>query len=589
MQSHEIRKRFLDFFEKRGHAVIPSASLVPKDDPSVLFNTAGMQPLVPYLLGQDHPKGKRLASSQKCVRTVDLDEVGDNTHATFFEMLGNWSLGDYWKKEAIEWSYELLTSKEEGFGLDPNRLYVTVFEGDENAPRDVESVEYWKAVGVPEHRIYFLGADANWWSPGDNGPCGPSSEMFYDLTDDGLGDLMHEEFLKADDEQKLVEIWNDVFMEYEKKDGKVISKLSQKNVDTGSGLERITTVLQGKSNFYATDLFHDAMVKIDELSDAEKVSDHQYSKSARIIADHIRSSVFLIADGVRPSNTDQGYVLRRILRRAIRHADTLALTEEALKHIARVFIAKFANVYLEVKNSSTEIERIIHEEESKFKDALKKGLKEFEKLGKRELTGSAAFHLYQTYGFPLEVIQELADVDVEGFETELQKHSALSSKGADQKFKGGLADTSKASIKYHTATHLLNAALRHVLGDHIQQKGSNITPERLRFDFTHDAKMTPEEKEAVEKWVNDAIQKALPVTFEEMDLDAAREKGAIGVFGEKYDDRVTVYSIGEGDSVVSMEICGGPHVQNTSELGMFKIKKEESSSAGVRRIKAVLE
>ena len=564
MTSKEIRSKFLAFFEKKGHAIIPSAPLVPENDPSVLFNTAGMQPLVPYLLGQKHPLGTRLANAQKCVRTVDIDDIGDNTHATFFEMLGNWSLGDYFKKEAIEWSYELLTKE---FGLDPKRLYVTVFEGDDNAPRDLEAVEIWKSVGVPENRIYFLPAKNNWWSAGDNGPCGPDSEMFYDVTPQGLGDMTHEQYLAADERRDVVEIWNDVFMEYEKKDGKVIGKLASKNIDTGSGLERVTMVIQGKNNIYDTDLLRPIIDKIQSLSQTRN------QISERIIADHIRTAVFMISDGVVPSNTDQGYILRRLLRRAIRHADILGMG--SLSNLVETVISIYKDVY------DLKIGDQISVEEEKFRKTLREGIKQFEK-------GEDPFILFSTYGFPIELTLELAkekaiEIDLEDFNKKMLAHQDISRAGSEQKFKGGLADTSEQSVKYHTATHLLHYALRRVLGDHVQQKGSNITPERLRFDFAHPTKMTDEEKKKVEDIVNEKIQQAIMVENKIMPKEEAIKIGALHFFNEKYPDQVSVYFIGD-----SIEFCGGPHVKNTKELGTFKIAKEEAVSAGVRRIKAIL-
>jgi len=591
MNSSEIRKRFISFFEKRGHAVLPSASLVPENDPSVLFNTAGMQPLVPYLLGEKHPLGTRLVNFQKCVRTGDIDDIGDNTHATFFEMMGNWSLGDYFKEDAIKWSYELLTSKEEGFGLDPNRLYVTVFEGDENAPRDEEAADIWKKL-IPENRIYYRPADKNWWSPGDNGPCGPDTEMFYDLTKQGLGDMSLEEYLKADDEQKVVEIWNDVFMEYVKKDGKVVGKLDKKNVDTGSGFERITMVLQNKDNIFDTDLFQPIIKKIEEFTTIEST---ESIKAKRIIADHLRASVFLIGDGVLPGNKDQGYVLRRLLRRAVRYADTLNMKHGSLFWIADTVVTEYKDAYPLLITQKEHIKTEIDKEESKFRSTLEKGIKEFERMALKDISGEEAFLLLSSYGFPLDLTKELAKekgikVDEKGFEEEFKKHQDLSRSGSEQKFKGGLSGTGEMETKYHTATHLLNAALREILGTHISQKGSNITSERMRFDFSHTQKMTDEEKKKVEDLVNKKIKEAHPVTFKEMPKEEAEKIGAVHAFGDKYGDIVKVYSIGnEKDGYFSQEFCGGPHVSNTSEIGHFKIAKEEAVSQGVRRIKAVLE
>ena len=584
MQSQEIRSRFLAFFEKREHAILPSASLVPENDPSVLFNTAGMQPLVPYLLGEAHPAGDKLANAQKCVRTQDIDEIGDNTHDTFFEMLGNWSLGSYFKKEAISWSYEFLTNKEEGLGLDPARLYVTVFEGNVDAPKDEESFEIWKSLGVPEHRIYFMDAKSNWWSPGEDGPCGPDSEMFYDVTEQGLGDMSKEEFLAADDRQDIVEIWNDVFMEYEKKEGKVIGKLAKQNVDTGAGLERLVMVMQGKNNIFDTDLFADLIEHI------RKHSENEDTRAERIFADHIRTATFMIADGVVPSNTDRGYILRRLLRRAVRYADVLGISKGILFEFANIVIKKYEDVYPNLSEQATSIEEEIRKEEVKFRETLEKGMKEFEKIAHANISGRDAFVLFSTYGFPFEMTQELAtergvSVNEDEYKVEMEKHQELSRTASTGKFKGGVGGDSTQQRKYHTATHLLQQALRDVLGNHVTQKGSNITDERLRFDFTHGEKMTPEEKVRVEDMVNQAITDALPVSYEEMPVEEARESGALGVFNDKYGEKVKVYSVGD----FSKEICGGPHVENTSELGKFRIKKEEASSAGVRRIKAVLE
>lgn len=629
MQSSEIRKRFLAFFEKRGHAILPSAPLVPENDPSVLFNTAGMQPLVPYLLGEKHPLGTRLANFQKCVRTVDFDDIGDNTHATFFEMMGNWSLGDYFKKEAIEWSYELLTSKEEGFGLDPQRLYITCYTGDEIAPRDEETAAIWRGLfeknGVTGERIYFLGADANWWpavKKGEgnwSGPTGPCTEMFYDVTGELTKGLSLEEYKAADEKQHLVEIWNDVFMEYQKDDGKIVGKLASKNVDTGSGYERVAMVLQGKSDIFSTDIFETTFAKIAELkakssivagataddAAAASVSD---LKKERIIADHTRTSVMLISDGVTPSNTDQGYILRRLIRRAVRVADELGMKPSSMFHIADTIIDQYKDIYENVGRLRETIKVTIDTEEKKFRNTLKDGLKEFNKniakLGEEDtkvISGEIAFKLVTTYGFPFEMVKEMAiekgfQVDVADFDTKFEQHKALSRSGAEGKFKGGLGDTGEMSVRYHTATHLLHQALREVLGEHVQQKGSNITPERLRFDFAHPAKMTDDEKARVEAIVNEKIKAALPVSVVSLPFSEAEKTGALHFFGEKYGDTVTVYYIGEGaddkgsnmEHAFSKEFCGGPHVKNTSELGTFKIQKEEAVSQGVRRIKAVL-
>ena len=627
MQSEEIRNRFLKFFENRGHAIIPSASLVPENDPSVLFNTAGMQPLAPYLLGETHPSGsRRLVNSQKCVRTVDIDDIGDNTHATFFEMLGNWSLGDpnapngvgagYFKEDAIKWSYEFLTSKEEGLGLDPNRLYVTVFEGDENAPRDEEAFEIWKKY-IPENRIYFMSAKSNWWSQGDNGPCGPDTEMFYDVTEKGLGDMTKEQYLAADNSQDIVEIWNDVFMEYEKKDGKVTGKLKQKNVDTGSGLERVAMVVEGKNNIYETDLFLPIISIIDDerkerlgslydLPESSVYGQKHWTKRNRIIADHLRTSAFMISDGVTPSNKDRGYVLRRLLRRTMGEEEIEIFVNKIFIEIEKKYRKFYSNI------NSSFINEIYQAEFKRFQVNAKRGFTEIFKkyvegggsIPRGTITGKDAFYFFSTFGITKESFLDTVEdagknawLLSDNFETEYSNefkiHQKLSRKGVEQKFKGGLADTGEQSIKYHTTTHLLHKALREVLGNHVFQKGSNITSERLRFDFSHGEKMTDGEKKRVEDMVNEKISEAIPVFYEDIPFTEADKKGAMGLFGEKYGDIVRVYKIGD----FSLEFCGGPHVKNTSELAStgsartanFKIIKEEAVSAGVRRIKATLE
>jgi alanyl-tRNA synthetase len=581
MQSNEIRERFLKFFEKRGHAIMPSASLVPENDPSVLFNTAGMQPLVPYLLGQKHPLGDKLANIQKCVRTGDLDDIGDNRHFSFFEMMGNWSLGAYFKEDAIKWSYEFLTSKEEGLGLDPKKLYVTVFKGDENAPEDTESQGIWKSLGIPENRIYKLTAEDNWWSPGENGPCGPDTEMFYDV-EGNVGDLSEEEFVKAVQEERVIEIWNDVFMEYEKKDGKVIGKLAQKNVDTGAGLERMTAVMQGKKTAYDTDIFSPIMGKIDEFSSVEN------SVARRVVADHVRTAVFMIADGVKPSNTDRGYVLRRLLRRAVRFADTLNMKSGSLYHIAGTVIEKYKDIYSSILQNTEIVLSEINKEESKFRETLSKGIKEFEK-------GIDPFVLFTTYGFPIELTEELAKekgqtIDIEDFKNKMAEHQKLSQTSSAGMFKGGLANSSEKTVKLHTAHHLLLAALQEKFGKEVKQKGSNITEERLRMDFSFDRKITDEEKKEIEDRVNQLIEEGIPVLKREMSRDEAEKIGAEMEFGAKYPDKVSVYFVEKEDgAVISKEFCGGPHIANTKEIGKFKILKEEASSAGIRRIKATIE
>lgn len=587
MQSHEIREKFLEFFKKRGHAILESAPLVPLNDPSVLFNTAGMQPLVPYLMGEKHPQGTRLASCQKCVRTGDLEDIGDNRHFSFFEMLGNWSLGDYFKEEAINWSYEFLTSPEEGLGLDPTRLYVTIFEGDENAPYDQESKDIWMKLGIPEHRIYALGADDNWWSPGDNGPCGPCSEMFYDMTEHGIGDLDKKGFIEATEKETIIEIWNDVFMEYEKKDGKVIGKLSQKNVDTGAGLERLTAVMQGKNTAYETDILLPAIEEI------KKISGNLYNiQSARIITDHIRTACMMISDGVLPSNKDQGYILRRLIRRAKAKMRQMHLGEFISESQGSIFYELIISIVDIYKNTNylkpfNDIFLVIREEEIKFRKTLEAGLKEFEK-------GVDPFELATTYGFPIELTQELAKekgihIDLEDFHKKMKAHQELSRTSSAGMFKGGLANTNEKTVQLHTAHHLLLAALQQVLGKEVKQRGSNITEERLRMDFSFDRKMTDEEKIQVETIVNTHIQNDLVVKKLEMKREDAENLDAEMEFGAKYPDIVSVYVIEEKDGTYfSKEFCGGPHVEHTGKLGTFKIQKEEAVAQGVRRIKGVL-
>ncbi len=603
MTSNEIRQRFLKFFERREHALVPSASLVTTTEAgamdATLFNTAGMQPFVPYLLGEPHPKGVRLVNVQKCLRTIDLSEVGDNTHNTFFEMLGNWSLGDYFKEEAITWSYQFLTSKEEGLGLDINRLYVTVFSGNEKVERDNESVEIWKSLGIPDHRIYYKSSKSNWWSAGLNSPAGPSTEMFYDITGK-LGDLSPEEFNKYEEEQKVVEIWNDVFMMYRLVNGDIAGELPQKNIDTGAGLERITTMVQGKNSVYETDLFYPVIKKIEELSGYKygDKSDDDYlkvgekcwvegRKNIRIVADHIRTAVFIIADGVVPSNTGRGYILRRILRRAVRYSDLISLQHGSLLALAEIIIDEYKKVYPELLDNMDLIKKEIAEEENKFRLNLEKGLKEFSK-------GVDPFNLYQSYGFPIELTVELAkekgiDIDLDEFNKKMEEHQKLSQTASAGMFKGGLANHSEKTIKLHTAHHLLLAGLQAVVSPLIKQRGSNITEERLRMDFVCDHKLTDEEKQKVEEWVNDKIKRGLKVVRREMPLQEAEKIGAEMEFGTKYPEIVSIYFVeDENGGFVSKEFCGGPHVTNTSELGHFKIQKEEATSAGVRRIKAVL-
>ncbi len=637
----DLRALFLNFMQKKGHALIPSASIIPENDPTVLFTTAGMHPLVPYLQGQKHPMGKRLTDVQKCIRTGDIDEVGDNSHLTFFEMLGNWSLGDYFKKEAISWSWEFLTSPEY-LGIEPERMAFSVFAGDEDCPRDEEAASYWKQAGVKEDHIFFLPKENNWWGPaGITGPCGPDSEMFIITDKPPCGP----DCSPACDCGRYLEIWNDVFMQYDKQKDGTFKPLSQKNVDTGMGLERTFCVLKGVKSVYDTSIFAGIIGKIQELSGKKYGSDEETTRAIRIIADHMRTATFIIGDdrGVTPSNVDQGYVLRRLIRRAVRHGMKLGMPQGFTCEIAKVIIAQYKATYPELESHGEFILEQLKLEEERFSRTLKKGVAEFEKVvgnirrtrealeaAKAEKTpesagklrptpemqpiiaalkdgtatdemfdrvlstldtidGRSAFKLYDTYGFPIEITTEMAaeqglKVDTEGFDERFKQHQATSHAGAEQRFKGGLADASEETAKLHTATHLLQAALRKVLGDEVHQKGSNITAERLRFDFSFGRKMTDEEKAEVEKLVNEAIQAAVPVVCEEMTVAEARAQGAMGLFESKYGERVKVYTMGK----YSKEICGGPHARNTGDLKSFKIKKEEASSAGVRRIKAVI-
>lgn len=584
MKAIDIRNKFLNFFENNNHRIISGARLVPENDPTVLFTTAGMQPLVPYLLGENHPEGTRLADYQKCLRTDDIDEVGDSTHLTFFEMLGNWSLGDYFKKESITMSFEFLTKH---LNIPVERLAVTCFAGDSDALKDTESAKIWEDLGIPKNKIFYLGKKDNWWGPaGITGPCGPDTEIFYDTKKEGTSELNTPD----DDSGKYVEIWNNVFMEYYKKEDGSFEPLKQKNVDTGLGLERATYLLQGKNNVYETEIFLPIISKIKEYAKKDLID------SQRIVADHLRASSLLIADNIRPSNVEQGYILRRLLRRAIRHLRKLEVDINNLKDIAECVIDTLTPMYNELKENKEEIIAQIIKEKNRFIDTLAKGEKEFSKHIRnldeniKVIDAKSLFRLYDTFGFPPEVTKELASesgytVDMEGFNLLFKEHQELSRKGAEGKFKGGLQDSSEETTKYHTATHLLNAALRKVLGEHVYQKGSNITAERLRFDFSNPEKVSPEDLKKVEDIVNEQIVRKLEVSFEEMTVEEAKKNGAIGVFDDKYSSKVKVYSIGD----FSKEICGGPHVKNTSELGKFKIKKEEAVSSGVRRIKAIFE
>ena len=589
--SADLRAMFLKFFQDHGHAVISSASVIPENDPTVLFTTAGMHPLVPYLMGQKHPAGTRLTDVQKCVRTGDIEDVGDFSHLTFFEMLGNWSLGDYFKKEMIPWSWEFLTS-EKYLGLPKDRLAFTVFAGDKDCPRDDESADLWRSCGVADDHIFYLPKENNWWGPaGVTGPCGPDTEMFIITDKEPCGP----DCSPACSCGRYLEIWNDVFMQYNKKEDGTFEPLAQKNVDTGMGLERTICVLNGKKSVYETDLFENILGKIAELSGKTYGSDEATTKAFRIIADHMRTSTFIMGDdrGVSPANVDQGYVLRRLIRRAVRYGMEIGMPDGFTGEIAKVIIEQYKDVYPELKRNEAFVLEQLALEETRFAKTLKQGNREFEKLAQRvkdgRIDGESAFHLYDTYGFPVEMTCELAKdagltVDMEGFKECFKKHQATSQAGAEQRFKGGLADHSAQSARLHTATHLLHAALRKVLGDEVAQKGSNITAERLRFDFSFGRKMTKEEIAEVERLVNEVIDAHAPIVCEEMTVPEAQAQGAIGLFTSKYGENVKVYTMGS----YSKEICGGPHATNTGDLKSFKIQKEESSSAGVRRIKAVI-
>jgi len=620
VNSDELRSKYIAFFTGRNHAQIEGKSLIPENDPTVLFTTAGMHPLVPYLLGEPHPAGTRLVDYQKCIRTGDIDCVGDSSHLTFFEMLGNWSLGDYFKEEAIKMSYEFLTSPQ-WLGIPAERIGVTVFAGDKNAPRDDESADVWRSLGIPENRISYRPKEDNWWGPaGTTGPCGPDSEMFYDIGKEPCGP----DCAPGCSCGKWLEIWNDVFMQYNKTAAGTYEPLARKCVDTGMGIERTVTVLNGKKSVYDTEIFASI---IEAVTGAMRPGGYTYGeddargignqdapgnensrgndsfrdRSIRIISDHVRSATFVLGDpkAVSPSNVGAGYVLRRLIRRAVRHGRKLGI--ESLLPIAQAVIAKFAHAYPELKENESFIIQELKNEEIKFLETLQKGEHEFEKLlpnilkgQSRVLSGRLAFKLYDTYGFPVELTGELAaenglTVNLEEFEEAFKKHQELSRAQGGLAFKGGLVDQGEMAVKYHTATHLLHKALRMVLGDHVAQKGSNITAERMRFDFSHGEPMTSEQLKRVENIVNEQIQKDLPVTMEVTTLDAAKASGAIALFGEKYESQVKVYTIGEGANFFSKEVCGGPHVEKTGNLGCFKIQKEQSSSAGVRRIRAVLE
>ena len=585
MKAIELRRKYIEYFKRNGHKEIPSAPVVPENDPTVLFTTAGMHPLVPYLLGEPHPQGKRLTDYQKCIRTGDIDSVGDPCHLTYFEMMGNWSLGDYFKDESIKMSYNFLKDE---LGFDMDKISVTVFAGEDGIPRDEEAANAWANMGIPRDRIFYLGREDNWWGPaGETGPCGPDTEIFFDTGKPKCSENCNPSCSCG----KYLEIWNNVFMQYNKtKDGKY-EPLKQKNVDTGLGLERVISLLQGKNNVYETELFADVIAKIQELAKNFNIN------SARIIADHLRASIFMIIDGVRPSNVEQGYVLRRLLRRVIRHMRKVEIDPNEISTLVEKFVEIMAEMYPEVPANKDTIIEVIREEKDKFVKTLEHGEKEFIKNaektkaeGKEKLDGEVVFRLYDTFGFPPEMTAELAEekdlkIDMKEFEELFKKHQEISRAGSEAKFKGGLADHSEKTTAYHTATHLLHKALQIVLGEHATQKGSNITAERLRFDFMNPQKLTPEELKRVEDIVNEQIQRDLPVTCEEMSLEDAQKSGATGLFVNKYGDKVKVYTIGD----FSKEICGGPHVDRTGKLGHFKIIKEEAVSAGVRRIKAILE
>ncbi|MDE6850098.1 MAG: alanine--tRNA ligase [Clostridia bacterium] len=595
LTSESLRKMYLDFFKSKGHAVIASASLIPENDPTVLFTTAGMHPLVPYLLGERHPAGKRLCDVQKCVRTGDIDEVGDSSHCTFFEMLGNWSLGDYFKNEMIPWSFEFLTSPDY-LGIPVEDIAITCFAGDDDCPRDTESADKWLECGILPQNIYFLPKSGNWWGPaGTTGPCGPDTEMHIIRNHAEADKLSSDQF---DDAPKgtFLEIWNDVFMQYNKNEQGRYEPLKQRNVDTGMGLERTLCILNGKDSVYETDIFEKAIAKIEELTGHTYGENEQTTKAFRVVLDHVRTATFMLGDtkGIVPSNTDQGYILRRIIRRAVRFGRNIGLPQGALNEVSKTLVEKYAEVYPELVANACKIEEELNKEEAKFLKTLAQGIKEFEKVAASlpsggSIDGVTAFHLYDTYGFPVEITVEMAaekglKVDVDGYKKAFTEHQEKSRAGSEQKFACGLADHKEETTNLHTATHLLHAALKKVCSDEINQKGSNITEERLRFDFNFPRKLTPEEVKAVEDLVNGVIKEDLPVVMREMTLEQAREEGFTGLFESKYGEVVKTYSIGE----FSKEICGGPHAEHTGLLGTFKIAKQENVSAGVKRIKAIL-
>ena len=599
MTANDLRSIYIEFFKSKNHAEISGQSLIPENDPSVLFTTAGMHPLVPYLLGEKHPAGTRLTDYQKCIRTGDIDEVGDPSHLTCFEMLGNWSLGDYFKKESIAFSYEFLTSPK-WLALDPRKISVTVFAGDENAPRDEEAATFWKENGMPEDKIAYLPASDNWWAAGPTGPCGPDTEIFY-WVGEGLPPAGSN---KGTDSKNWMEIWNNVFMQYNRVDEKTLVPLPKQNVDTGMGLERTNCILQGKTSVYLTEVFQPIIKTIEGLSGYTYGTDDEKDKSVRIIADHSRSSVFILGDqkGVTPDRVGAGYVLRRLIRRAVRHGMKLGIEKDFMAEVAATVIENFKNAYPELEENKEKVFRELTAEEAKFRTTLKKGEAEFQKLlpnlmknPKKIISGKVAYNLYETYGYPLELTQELGaengfTVDVEGFKEAERKHQEASKTAEAGAAKGGLAEQSDITTKYHTATHLLQQALVNVLGNQVAQKGSNINNERMRFDFTFERPMTKEEIAQVEAIVNEKINEDLPVTMQVMPLDAAKASGARALFTNKYGEDVKVYTIGKDAEKdwFSKEVCGGPHVQHTAQIGKFKIEKEQSSSAGVRRIRATI-
>ena len=593
--SRTLRETYLSFFGGKGHATIPSASLIPENDPTVLFTTAGMHPLVPYLLGEKHPAGNRLCDVQKCVRTGDIDEVGDSSHCTFFEMLGNWSLGDYFKKEMIPWSFEFLTS-EKYLGIPVDDIAVTCFAGDGDCPRDEESAKLWEECGIKKEHIFFLPKSGNWWGPaGTTGPCGPDTEMHIIRNHAEADKLGPFDFDKAP-AGTFLEIWNDVFMQYNKNAEGKFEPLKQKNVDTGMGLERTLCILNGKDSVYETDIFEEAIALIEQVTGKKYGENAEVTRAFRVILDHVRTATFMLGDrnGIVPSNTDQGYILRRIIRRAVRYGRNINLPQGELQNVAKVIVAKYADVYPELSENSQRIYDELQKEELKFSRTLQQGLKEFEKVASAlsaggEIDGETAFHLYDTYGFPVEITGEMArerglSVDINGYNAAYSAHQEKSRAGSEQKFACGLADHKEETTRLHTATHLLQAALRKVCSPDIEQKGSNITEERLRFDFNFSRKLTPEEVAAVENLINDVIKQDIPVVMKEMSLEEAKKEGFTGLFESKYGERVKTYSIGD----FSKEICGGPHAASTGELGVFKIAKQENVSAGVKRIKAIL-